>query len=343
MKKSAIPFFLFITALFLSQAFAQETLTITTYYPSPSGVYNELRVGRVAIGDNYMQANHCWSPDVCANQIAANTDLVVEGNVGIGTTTASSINSKLHIVADLNTPTFSSSAYFDNNANAENAIIINSGSTTPQQSVLYFNQLNNPTWSIHTTSSKDLTIREYVNGMPGTYRMYFENTGNVGIGTTNPRARLDVNGEVRIGNTGSVSCSPTTAGTIRYNTGVTPNVMEYCNGSIWASFGGANCPTGYVNTGKGFCIEVNQRAASSWNSAVGTCAANGAQLCSYTEWRYACANSLGNNMTNDWEWVADVTDNVEDDEQLGVGSGSCSAVKDTEGSRTFRCCMPSSR
>ena len=33
-------------------AFAQETITITTYYPSPYGVYNRLRANKMVVGES---------------------------------------------------------------------------------------------------------------------------------------------------------------------------------------------------------------------------------------------------------------------------------------------------
>ena len=67
-------------------SFSQE-LTITTYYPSPVGIYKELRAKRMAIGDNfYDPSKHCWWDGSCASKdIDSLADLVVEGNVGIGT------------------------------------------------------------------------------------------------------------------------------------------------------------------------------------------------------------------------------------------------------------------
>lgn len=87
MKKISFVFVL-SCVIFISSAFSQETLTITTYYPAPFGVYQELRARRIAIGDNYHTSAFCWPPEVCAaaNQFDANADLAVEGNVGIGTT-----------------------------------------------------------------------------------------------------------------------------------------------------------------------------------------------------------------------------------------------------------------
>jgi len=71
-------------------AFAED-ITITTYYPAPFGVYNEMRSKRMAIGDSYYQASeYCWAGwPSCTNDIDDNADLIVEGNVGIGTTSPS--------------------------------------------------------------------------------------------------------------------------------------------------------------------------------------------------------------------------------------------------------------
>jgi hypothetical protein len=81
---------LFILALFsLSFAQNEERITITTYYPSPFGSYRELRAQRMAIGGTYFDGAQFGWPDQNpppANLIGQNADLVVEGNVGIGTT-----------------------------------------------------------------------------------------------------------------------------------------------------------------------------------------------------------------------------------------------------------------
>ena len=81
--------FLACAAIFMVSflAYADESITITTYYPSPYGSYNELRATRMAIGSDYINSvSYCWSGS-CTNTIPAATNLIVEGNVGIGTTT----------------------------------------------------------------------------------------------------------------------------------------------------------------------------------------------------------------------------------------------------------------
>jgi len=74
--------------LFLGVSFClaqtEEKLTITTYYPSPFGMYKEMRSQRQAIGDNYYKSSdYCWD-GICSTHISSNTDLIVEGDVGIG-------------------------------------------------------------------------------------------------------------------------------------------------------------------------------------------------------------------------------------------------------------------
>ncbi len=78
-------------------AFAQDSdsITIVTYYPSPYGVYREMRAQRMAIGEDYINAaTVCWSGDtncpgggIPTGPFDPDIDLVVKGNVGIGTPT----------------------------------------------------------------------------------------------------------------------------------------------------------------------------------------------------------------------------------------------------------------
>ncbi|MBI5874137.1 MAG: hypothetical protein HZB36_08405 [Candidatus Omnitrophica bacterium] len=62
--------------------FAQEQVTITTYYPSPYGVYNSLLARKMAVGDTNGdgQLNSGDAP-------ASDNDLIVKNNVGIGIAT----------------------------------------------------------------------------------------------------------------------------------------------------------------------------------------------------------------------------------------------------------------
>ncbi|MGA2775832.1 MAG: hypothetical protein ABSE81_07230 [Candidatus Omnitrophota bacterium] len=81
-------FAFFSSFVFIQSAVSDETLTITTYYPSPYGSYHELRSQRMAIGIDYIQgATYCWPGGTCTTTIPNTASLVVEGNVGIGTPT----------------------------------------------------------------------------------------------------------------------------------------------------------------------------------------------------------------------------------------------------------------
>lgn len=65
----------FLSLFFSTPAFyADETITITTYYPSPYGSYRELRADQAAIGSAYRSS------------ALSDGNLLISGNVGIGTT-----------------------------------------------------------------------------------------------------------------------------------------------------------------------------------------------------------------------------------------------------------------
>lgn|GEM_PF-5699488 len=73
-----------LTALF---CFAEEQITITTYYPSPVGVYRELRSVYMSVGVNYSNnSQFCWAGGCPATGVVDwLTSLIVQGRVGIGT------------------------------------------------------------------------------------------------------------------------------------------------------------------------------------------------------------------------------------------------------------------
>ena len=164
----------FIFGLF-SLGFTEETLTITTYYPSPYGIYRELRSQRMAVGDTYInRSTACWDPpcgggtDISDATTGGNIDLIVEGSVGIGTVTPSH---KLQI-SDIDTA-----------ASRAGLSVVQSGAITGTGYGGYFTKTGASTTNVGLyASATDAT---------NNYGLIVEN-GNVGIGTTNPSFGLDL-------------------------------------------------------------------------------------------------------------------------------------------------------
>ncbi len=87
----------------------------------------------------------------------------------------------------------------------------------------------------------------YINGVDGgwidnpPYGIFITRDNNVGMGRTNPQAKLDVAGGVRIGKAGTcgnstAGCTANTAGTMRYCNAK----VEYCNSAKWLSLAEPN-------------------------------------------------------------------------------------------------------
>jgi hypothetical protein len=151
-------------------ALADETLTITTYYPSPYGVYRELRSQRMAIGDSYIQSGtYDWeASDGDGGEIDYQADLVVQGNVGIGTANP---GSRFQVGTDTVLQQWSGSTPYVLIQGVDNEV------ATPAFQIKDENQTE--MFSVNTTGDSGATARIYMQG-------------KVGIGTTNPQAPLSV-------------------------------------------------------------------------------------------------------------------------------------------------------
>ena len=89
----------------------------------------------------------------------------------------------------------------------------------------------------------------------------YREAGNVGIGTNDPKAKLEVTGAIKIGS--SDTCDADTEGSIRYN--FTNKIMEFCNGTEWKEFG-TSVPIQPAHFGEIQSIPTN--GALDWESFV---------------------------------------------------------------------------
>ena len=172
MKKFLLLSFTFL--IFPYSGFAEDTLTITTYYPSPYGVYRELRAKRMAIGENYTSgANYTWQDtESGSGEIDFDADLVVEGNVGIGTVNPAS---NLHIASS----TGMALEYLTAGDNSQTGIFFVTN---------YLSSADYAGIGIRTDGSLALTGGASI----ASPNMVINNSGNVGIGTTSPGAMLQI-------------------------------------------------------------------------------------------------------------------------------------------------------
>lgn len=274
--------FAFFCFMFSGTAFSQENITITTYYPAPIGVYENLRFfptttvpacdannEGIAYYDNnanllmvcrqtgtspdtyaFSSAGSLWTQVGSTGPNGADprairpfdTNLKVGiGDVNIGwnrqnrfavtdNTTTNSLGEQIALVEILN-PRRGNSGAWSGNGDSVTALQLTPGQASWQVRADEFNSVV----PANSAAAGAFMIHQTVNGNPQT-RFVIRNNGNVGIGTNNPGAMLDVSGEVRVGSSG-LGCNDAAAGAMRYNGGT----MQYCDGRTnnWANVGGA--------------------------------------------------------------------------------------------------------
>lgn len=107
------------------------------------------------------------------------------------------------------------------------------------------------------------------------------------------------------------------------------------------------CPAGFTLIGtagtlNAFCIHTDEQVPVGLYNANAACAALGTirgdgHLCTLHEWHAACIDGTPNDMTDNREWIAQVTDT----QGIAVGNGSCTTFEDrviSSGNR-YRCCL----
>jgi hypothetical protein len=148
------------------------------------GSASGLKTGGLLVSDSYSYAN------------PGRNDLIVKGNVGIGETSPTGI---LHVSGDSSLTNPESdiglySHFINKNAGINTGVAISLGSNN-STGVSFVAQRTG------ANNEHSLKIQTRDSAGTGATRMTILGNGNVGIGTTNPAQRLDVNGRIRIVNT----------------------------------------------------------------------------------------------------------------------------------------------
>jgi hypothetical protein len=166
--------------------------------------------------------------------------------------------------------------------------------------------------------------------------------GSVGIGTTDPGQKLEVNGAAKL----TPGSAPTaTEGSMYYDsTNHSVKISTADNSGAWLQVGPPTvCPAGMGLMGSGrsaYCIEMTYRTAQTYYDASMTCLNAGRYLCNFQEWSVACSQPLtGWDYNNtQWEWVADPAADGAND-AVCVGNSGCLKSANGNGSHSFRCCQ----
>ncbi len=183
---------------------SDETLTITTYYPSPYGVYNQLQTNSLGVGDNDGDSK-LDSGDVPATA----GDVWIKGNVGIGTTNPDakvSIVGQSLILENPGSSNFAALSIAVANTNHDAFSMVSVGSTCDEAWVEYNPKLRDSgmlrtdsqlTGGLHIIAGATNSPITFSAGNSEPEIMRISGaTGNVGIGTTAPQEKLDVSGNI---------------------------------------------------------------------------------------------------------------------------------------------------
>ena len=116
--------------------------------------------------------------------------------------------------------------------NFANKQIVNSTTPTAQKQIRLHVNVNS---SGNITNCRSLSSSSTDIWTRGQNTDIYYNGGNVGIGSTTPASKLDINGEIKISSTGMV-CNNTREGSIKYDS--VSKTVKYCNGVLWLGMGG---------------------------------------------------------------------------------------------------------
>jgi len=242
MRKLYIFALLALTLLVIGIAYAEQ-MTFSTYYPAPFGVYNQMVVRTLGVGDmnDDGNINYLDAPD--PNDEDQKNDLWVAGKVGVGTNNP---RESLHVQGAVLTGGTRGNLYYDGAwkylRNSEYG-----------QAITY----NNVNGGIYFANTSATGLADSTANLEN--RMVIDKNGNVGIGTTNPQAVLDIDSTEsallppRMDSDTRDAISPRVKGMVIYNTDT--DTLEICDGTNWQAVGGGaiaqvvNFQTGAYATG----------------------------------------------------------------------------------------------
>jgi hypothetical protein len=192
---------------------AEESITITTYYPSPYGSYNELYVAsKLGIGTT--------EPGAQLHVFKAITNDVVNSLAMFGY--AGGITNRSIVVEQIGNVSTANQFIFLNGHLGSNSV---TGTPT-------FTSVYAPTFGIESNDS-NLNL---VTAAPGTNvaairSLSIKSDGKVGIGTTNPQHKLDINGamyERRYAASTSIDWNNSNVQSLTLSSGI--NALTFSNG-----------------------------------------------------------------------------------------------------------------
>jgi hypothetical protein len=103
------------------------------------------------------------------------------------------------------------------------------------------------------------------------------------------------------------------------------------------------CPVSYKKVNDNYCITINRRAQATFWNANKKCIDEGAHLCYFEEWYFACLNNSGiSKLPLNWEWIN--TNSNHNIHALKMGNSSSCTTTDSETtaptglSLYYRCC-----
>jgi hypothetical protein len=233
--------------------FAEEQISITTYYPSPYGSYNRLQADKLGVGDNNGDGSLASS-----DLPSASGNAWVKGNLGISTTDTSDYGLTI----------------------ADGSALIKNSAGDP---AYYFydkdSLLTNKYWGVGFSGGR----LSFFNDNDGSYPWSIEHlvidgsNGNVGIGTTSPAAKLDVykNDDpdrivrAQLGVCNNSTTDFTGCSGVKKDCQFSFNTCVNCCGGFWE----------FVTPKLGRCLDLFGELQRTNNATCETCAVTGTSQC----------------------------------------------------------------